>query len=55
MEKLTVNGKWFVIGALVLGFCMYFNASSSHAQKLPKNLTLVYSNNINGEIDPCPT
>jgi hypothetical protein len=55
MEKSTMNGKWFVIGALVLEFLMYFNASPSHAQKSPKTLALVYSNNINGEIDPCPT
>jgi len=55
MKKPTRNGKWFVIGVLVLGFFLLFNESPSHAQKLPKTLTLVYSNNINGEIDPCPT
>jgi hypothetical protein len=55
MEKPAMNGKWFVIGVLVLGFFLFFNASPSHAQKSPKTLTLVYSNNINGEIDPCPT
>jgi len=26
-----------------------------HAQKTPKSLTIIYSNNINGELDPCPT
>jgi hypothetical protein len=25
------------------------------AQKAPKGLTIIYSNNINGELDPCPT
>jgi len=55
MEKLTTNGKLIVIGVLVLGFFFFFNASPSHAQKSPQTLTLVYSNNINGEIDPCPT
>jgi len=55
MEKLTTNGKTIVIGVLVLGFFSFFNASPSHAQKSPQTLTLVYSNNINGEIDPCPT
>ncbi len=55
MEKLTKNGKWIVIGVLVLGVFLFLNASPSHAQKSPKTLTLVYSNNINGEIDPCPT
>ncbi len=50
-----MKGKWFVIGVLVLGFFLFLNASPSLAQKSPKTLTLVYSNNINGEIDPCPT
>jgi hypothetical protein len=47
--------KWFVKAALALGFFLFFNVSPSHAQKSPKTLTLVYSNNINGEVDPCPT
>ena len=50
-----MNGKWFVIGLLALGFSLLFNASPSHAQKSAKTLTLVYSNNINGEIDSCPS
>jgi hypothetical protein len=50
-----MKGKWFVISVLALGFLFLFNTSPSHAQKLPKRLTLLYSNNINGEIDPCPT
>jgi predicted negative regulator of RcsB-dependent stress response len=55
MEKPAMNGKWFVIGVLVLGCFFFFNAFPSHAQKSPQTLTLLYSNNINGEIDPCPT
>jgi hypothetical protein len=47
--------KWFVIGVLVLGFFLLFNTFPSYAQKSPKTLTLLYSNNINGEIEPCPT
>jgi hypothetical protein len=47
--------KWFFIGILILGFFLVFTAFPSHAQKLPKRLTLLYSNNINGEIEPCPT
>jgi len=27
----------------------------SYAQPQPKNLTIIYSNNINAETDPCPT
>ena len=47
--------KRFLIGVLVLGSLLVFHALPTHAQKLPKTLTLVYSNNLNGEIDPCPT
>jgi hypothetical protein len=55
MERPALKGKWLVIGVLALGFFLFLNGSPSHAQKSPKTLTLVYSNNINGEIDPCPT
>ncbi len=55
MERQAMNQKWFTVGILVLGFLLFFNASPSLAQKSPKTLTLVYSNNIKGEIDPCPT
>ncbi|HUL29772.1 MAG TPA: hypothetical protein VLZ03_04895 [Thermodesulfobacteriota bacterium] len=48
-EKRLANG------ALILVFFLLFIAPSSHAQNSPKTLTLVYSNNINGEIAPCPT
>ncbi len=47
--------KWFLIGVLVLGSILLYPAFPSHAQKFPKALTLVYSTNMNGEIDPCPT
>jgi hypothetical protein len=50
-----MDRKWFAIAVLILGFSLFFNALPSHAQKSPKTLTLLYSNNINGEIDPCPT
>jgi len=50
-----MKGKWFAISVLVLGFFLLFNAFPSHAQKSAKTLTLLYSNNINAEIEPCPT
>jgi hypothetical protein len=50
-----MKGKWFVPSILILGFFLLFNPFPSHAQKAVKTLTLLYSNNINGEIDPCPT
>ena len=38
----------FIIGLLLLGLRL------GSAQDFPKSLTLLYTNNINGEIDPCP-
>ena len=46
---------WFLTIFLILLFLWAGNSIPSHAQKLPKTLTLLYTNNINGEIDPCPT
>jgi pyrimidine deaminase RibD-like protein len=37
------------------GFVFVTLAPCVHAQKTPKSLTIIYSNNINGELDPCPT
>ena len=56
IQKVSaMDRKWFALGVLALGFFLFFHVSPSHAQKSPKTLTLVYSNNINGEVDPCPT
>jgi hypothetical protein len=44
---------WTLISLVVFGGIV--EATSIHAQKSPKTLTLLYSNNINGEVDPCPT
>lgn len=51
----AMKEKWLAIGFWVLGCFLFLSAFPSHAQKSPKTLTLLYSNNINGEIDPCPT
>jgi len=56
MQKVSVmKGKLFVIWVLILGFLLAYSVFPTHAQKLPKTHTLLYSNNVNGEIDPCPT
>ncbi len=43
--------------ALILVFlgATNFIPFPAHAQKTAKTLTLLYSNNISGEIEPCPT
>lgn len=38
-----------------VGFYWILNGTYTCAQPAPKNLTLLYSNNLNGEIHPCPT
>jgi len=48
-RKLTsIVGLLFMVILLI-------GVSTTHTQSLVKPLTLVYSNNINGEIEPCPT
>jgi hypothetical protein len=55
LRVIRMKRKWFGLGVLALGFALLSNAFLSYAQKTPKTITLLYSNNINGEIDPCPT
>jgi hypothetical protein len=38
----------------VLGFSLILHANWLGAQGNRKTLSILYSNNINGEIDPCP-
>jgi hypothetical protein len=49
MKKVWVLS--FFYGLLVMLMIM----GTAHAQKQPKTLTILYTNNINGEIDPCPS
>ncbi len=46
---------WFFVPIFGIGILLTITGLPSYAQKLPNSLTLLYSNNINGEIDPCPT
>ena len=47
--------KWFLITCLSLGLILFWHLFLAYTQNAPKSLTLLYSNNINGEIDPCPS
>jgi hypothetical protein len=40
---------------LIVAFLGIDRYAFSQTKIPPKTLTLLYSNNINGEIDPCPT
>ena len=50
-----MKGRLSLIVILILGFFLIFNTLPSHAQKQTRTLTILYSNNLNAEIDPCPT
>jgi hypothetical protein len=47
--------KWVFMVISVLGLHWIINGTPVHAQRPTKALTFLYSNNINGEIDPCPS
>ena len=54
-----MKGKWLVAVSLLFVFLVGVTPSLLHAQgpaQVPaKTFSLVYSNNLNAEIDPCPT
>ncbi len=50
-----VKRGWFLIIFLTLGFHWVNHSNPCYAQKPLNTLTLLYSNNINAEIEPCPT
>ena len=50
-----MNRLWFFLISLIFGVLWVNHVDLSYAQKAPNTLTLVYTNNINGEIDPCPS
>jgi hypothetical protein len=47
--------KFLLILFLILGLLETHHDAFSQNRISPKTLTLLYSNNINAEIDPCPT
>ena len=50
-----MSGKFVGAVAFLLMLVILISPSPIPAQNPVKSLTLVYSNNINGEIEPCPT
>jgi hypothetical protein len=50
-----MKAKWLLIFVFSLGLLLILPGFHSYAQKPAKTLTLLYSNNIYGEIDPCPS
>ena len=54
-EVNTMKAKWFFGVVFVLGVLLIAQGHTPYAQKTGKTFNLLYSNNINGEVDPCPT
>jgi len=50
MKRIWLFIIFFAIGLLGINL-----SHPCYAQKPLNTLTLLYSNNINGEVDPCPT
>lgn len=47
--------KGVLIFVLILGFLEAIHSIPAHSQNPTRTLTLLNSNNIGGEIEPCPT
>jgi hypothetical protein len=50
-----MKGKWLIAISSLFVLLAGITPSLLHAQGPAKTFTLVYSNNLNAEIDPCPT
>jgi hypothetical protein len=55
MRGEHMKGKWLIAGSFLFVFMMGIIPSLLYAQGPAKTFTLVYSNNLNAEIDPCPS
>ncbi len=49
----TMRGR-VIKGLLLALLLLIFGSNPLFARTYPNNLTLVYTNNVWGEIDPCP-
>ena len=50
-----MKGKWLWVIVFALGFFLAIPGNTAQAQKTARTLSILYSSNINGEFDPCPT
>jgi hypothetical protein len=55
LKVKKMKRKGFILILLALALCWVVKGRQVYAQEPPKTLTLLYGNNLNGEIDPCPT
>lgn len=51
--KSNLIKEFLLIWIMVIFFIL--ESTYSPAQESPKSLTILYTNNINGELEPCPS
>ena len=54
LKQIKGIGRFIFLTILLVWLVLILSKPPSLAQDTLKSLTLLYSNNINGEIDPCP-
>jgi len=56
MDEGYMKVTKYVIAVSLTGLILlFFSIFPTHAQKQPRILTILFTNNMNGEIDPCPS
>ncbi len=54
LRQMKWMGRRVLIAILAMGLFLSINQPSAVAESA-RSLTILYTNNINGDIDPCPT
>ena len=54
LKQIKETERWIFLTILVVCLFLVLNKPLSLAQENFKSITLLYTNNINAEIDPCP-
>jgi hypothetical protein len=52
---IIMKKRGVLVFVFILGLLEAIHSIPAYSQKPTKNLSLLYSNNIGGEIEPCPT
>jgi hypothetical protein len=55
LNKVKGMERWIFLTILIICLFLILSKPPSLAQDTSKSLTLLHTNNINGEIDPCPS
>jgi len=55
LKQIKRMKRWIFLTILIICLFLILNKPPSLAQDTLKSLTLLHTNNINGEIAPCPS